>query len=71
MSLVTITYSGGHNFDFDAKLEALAGGGRTDSTMDFDTDRRSMMFDMAFDHIPQFRALVAQEFPAFTFESEY
>lgn len=71
LSLVTITYSGGHNFDFDSKLETLAGRGRSDSTMDFDTDRRSMMFDIEFDNIPQFRAVIAQEFPDFTFESEY
>lgn len=64
--MVTITYSGGHSFDIDSKLESLAGRGRSDSCLDFETGQRSIMFVIA--DVPKFRALIAQEFPDFTFE---
>ena len=71
--MVEVSYEGCHNFDFDTRLEQIAGRARADSQMNFDTMQRTMTFEFNGEEEDQetsasdlFIAAVQQAFPNFT-----
>ena len=65
--LLEIAYDGGHNFDWDTRLEHLAGKRRHSSSMDFESLARRIVFE--FDNqtlCDGYIAAVHNEFPEFT-----
>ncbi len=69
---INVTYQGGHNFDWDTRLEEIAKTVRYDSTMDFKNELRTISFrfedDKPEDEIQPsalFMAAVRSTFPDF------
>lgn len=63
---VSVTYKGGHNFDYDARLEAFAGKTRNGSGYNFETETRDIGFEFDTDDQGKlFSARVRSAFPDF------
>jgi hypothetical protein len=64
--VIRVTYKGSHNFDFDARLEAVAERPRSDSGMDFESMTRHMDFEFSNGQQEKlFAAAVKSQFPDF------
>jgi len=64
--MIRVTYKGSHNFDFDARLEAVAERPRSDSGMDFEAMTRFMDFEFSNEQQEKlFAAAVMSQFPDF------
>jgi hypothetical protein len=66
MRQVIVKYTGGHNFDFDSRLEAIAEKPRSGSGMNFDTGMRDVGFEFDDEQTAiLFSAAVKSAFPEF------
>ena len=64
--MIRVTYQGSHNFDFDARLEAVAERARASSGMDFTTMTRNIDFEFTDTQQEKlFAAAVQSQFPSF------